>query len=916
LAITSFAQAPDLVHPIAVDVDDKGRVLVVESHTHFRPPQYQGPKADRVRILVDKDGDGKADQIETFFEGTIATMDLAIHPDGSVYLATRNEILRLVDENQDGKAERTQRIVFLETKGNYPHNGLSGLAFDARGDLYFGMGENLGEPYALQGSDGAILRGGGEGGRMFRCDRLGKGLRSVATGFWNPFGAGRDPFDRVFVVDNDPDASPPCRLLHLVPGGDYGFQFRYGRSGRHGFQSWNGELKGTLPYASGTGESPCEVVSYESDAFPAEYRGHLLVPVWADHRVERYEIQPRGASFQGIRKPFIQGGKEFRPSGLAVAGDGSVFVTDWVSQSYELHGKGALWRIQAKTPGSLPRLLDPSKAILHPDRTTREKAATSLAKTAKGKSLLKDAAQNPDSRIRATALTALAVEGDRSVDWKAIASHDPEVGVRELAVKALISLGESVDEWVDSKHPPTVRALAIDAMSEAKVEAVYPDLLCEKDPFLFHAAVHRLARSTQWLKTNSTRALADPDQRMGIVLAWGASGTPESREVVTRYLEDQNPEVRFLAIKAISDHDWKESLPQLKTLAMNDSLDVRSLMGVMTAMGRLENLPVNEDALVGRFADRLTSANSTLAGKIQAMRAIPAHHARAKNLPWNSLFRDPSPELKVETLRLIQDQGSKKEADSIQKLAQDTKQPEAVRCQAIATIGSLGVAPPSFFLAFLNESSRGIREEALRALAQIPLSAGDKKLLESSPLRNEPGTKDLVGRLLQGPKPVRPTAQDIGAWVAKFEAKGDAEAGRRIFEHPRLANCARCHAVDGRGARVGPDLSLMGNTNRRWLLESLLQPANSIAPHYQAYTIETNDGRLRAGILQRTYLDESTFIDQQGQPFTVAATDMVAMTPRKDSLMPEGLLDLLTDQEILDLLTFLETRKSAGTSDR
>jgi putative heme-binding domain-containing protein len=108
----------------------------------------------------------------------------------------------------------------------------------------------------------------------------------------------------------------------------------------------------------------------------------------------------------------------------------------------------------------------------------------------------------------------------------------------------------------------------------------------------------------------------------------------------------------------------------------------------------------------------------------------------------------------------------------------------------------------------------------------------------------------------------------------------------------------------------------MGNTNRRWLLESLLQPASSIAPHYQAYTIETNNGRVRAGILQRTYLDESTFIDQQGQPFTVAATDMVAITPRKDSLMPEGLLDLLTDQEILDLLTFLETRKSAGTSDR
>ncbi|HVL14805.1 MAG TPA: hypothetical protein VM529_19695, partial [Gemmata sp.] len=100
----------------------------------------------------------------------------------------------------------------------------------------------------------------------------------MATGFWNPFGSGRDIFGRLFVVDNDPDASPPCRLLHVVEGGDYGFQFRYGRAGRHPFQAWNGELPGMLPMVAGTGESPCEVISYESDGLPAEYRGELLVP--------------------------------------------------------------------------------------------------------------------------------------------------------------------------------------------------------------------------------------------------------------------------------------------------------------------------------------------------------------------------------------------------------------------------------------------------------------------------------------------------------------------------------------------------------------------------------------------------------------------------------------------------------------
>src|SRR5206468_2195038 len=106
--------------------------------------QYEGPAHDRIRVVEDTDSDGQADRFTTFFEGTTFTMDLAVHHDGSVYVATRREILRLRDNNNDGVADEKQRIVQLETTGNYPHNGLSGLAFDFAGNLLFGMGENLG----------------------------------------------------------------------------------------------------------------------------------------------------------------------------------------------------------------------------------------------------------------------------------------------------------------------------------------------------------------------------------------------------------------------------------------------------------------------------------------------------------------------------------------------------------------------------------------------------------------------------------------------------------------------------------------------------------------------------------------------------------------------------------------------------
>src|SRR5262249_50872092 len=136
LIIERVAVQPDIVHPVNLACDHKGRLLVIESHTHFRPANYQGPKRDRIRLFESTKGDGKLDRITTFFEGTTATMDIVVHPvDGAVYIATRNEILRLEDTKGAGKADKQQRVVFLDTKGDYPHNGLSGLAFDSKGNL-------------------------------------------------------------------------------------------------------------------------------------------------------------------------------------------------------------------------------------------------------------------------------------------------------------------------------------------------------------------------------------------------------------------------------------------------------------------------------------------------------------------------------------------------------------------------------------------------------------------------------------------------------------------------------------------------------------------------------------------------------------------------------------------------------------
>ncbi|MCO6457865.1 MAG: hypothetical protein J5I93_21380, partial [Pirellulaceae bacterium] len=404
LKIELFAEQPAIVTPTGIDVDQAGRVWVLESNTHFPPDQYARHASDRLYVMRDDDGNGRADLVSVFADGFTHAMSVAARPDvpgrTSVFVASRAAVWLLTDLDGDLQADQRRAILKLETEGNYPHNGLAGFAFDATGWMYVGLGENLGAPYELVGSDGRRLSGGGEGGNVYRLRPDGSELQLWATGFWNPHASCLDAFGRLFTVDNDPDSRPPCRLLHVVEGGDYGYRFRNGRKGLHPFTAWNGELPGTLPMVAGTGEAPSGIVAYESDGLPDDYQGNLLVTSWGDHRLDRYRLEPRGVSFTAQAEPFVRGGEDFRPVGLAVAPDGSLYCTDWVKRDYKLHGYGRVWKISAVAAREQP-VLDvtavgaeqPTSRLLELLKSrrleVRRAAARQLATTAAGRDALR-----------------------------------------------------------------------------------------------------------------------------------------------------------------------------------------------------------------------------------------------------------------------------------------------------------------------------------------------------------------------------------------------------------------------------------------------------------------------------------------------------------------------------------------------
>ncbi len=165
----------------------------------------------------------------------------------------------------------------------------------------------------------------------------GRELRRMAQGFWNPFGLVVRKDGEIFAAENDPGSRPPCRLLQVVEGADYGFQWVYGSAPVHPFVAWNGELRGTLGMIHPCGEGPSAIVTLG---------GGVLIPSWSNHAIDYFPLERSGAGYRSRRVEVLSGSESFRPVAMAQASETTYFVTDWVFSSYELHQRGRLWKLE------------------------------------------------------------------------------------------------------------------------------------------------------------------------------------------------------------------------------------------------------------------------------------------------------------------------------------------------------------------------------------------------------------------------------------------------------------------------------------------------------------------------------------------------------------------------------------------
>ncbi len=812
---------PDIVTPTGIDVDGSGRIWIVACHTHFRPTGYEGPEHDEVIVL------GPDGARHVFASRTTTTMNLLLAPEARragyeprpeapwVHLAERSRIVRLRDGDGDGTADVEEGVVTLETVTDYPHNGLAGMAWHPDGDLVFSLGENFGKEWTLTGRDGATLRGTGEGG-VFRCTADGRGLRRIARGFWNPFGITVLPDGEIFAADNDPGSRPPCRLLQVVTGGDYGFQWLYGPSPVHPFVAWNGELRGTLGMIHGVGEGPCAVLPLG---------GGLVVPSWSQHRVDYFAMTRRGAGYDAVRHELVSGGDHFRPTCMARGPDGAFYLADWVFSSYTIHGRGRIWRL------SIDEQSAPWLAPTWPEATPAARRATELR------------------------------EGD--------------------------SAGE--------------------AASRRDLLA----LVRSDDAVLADAALAALCREAEAAGPAALAALA-PEEQAWTLVALRKAGLDASRWV-RAVIDRADGDLLFECLRWIADGDLREFAPEVEAVLARTDLDYRTFEAALAAANTLRGEPgagVTDAKVLGaRLADPATPPR--IKGFI--VRLLPPGDVALAPDRVRELLALGDAALTREVVRTLAVGGDAGSLPLLAEIAADPTKPADLRADAIAGLGASARSEDVDLLVSLAGGARGsVREEALRGLrGRPPESLSSATLASIASARDASRDEaDLVAAITDPAslRADRPEVGDTAAWLARLDAvsgPADPEAGRRIFFHARVGQCGTCHRRDGRGAVVGPDLTLVGRQGDRVsLLRSLLEPDRDVAPQYRAHVLQLTDGTAFTGMLLRSSNVE-VYRDLTGRERRFAPEEIDEAHELRTSVMPAGLPLGLTDRELRDVLAWL-----------
>jgi len=360
LQVELFAHEPMLINPTAIDIDPKGRVWVTEAvnyrctHRGVPRPRKNG---DRIRILIDENGTGKATSAATFYEGPEleAPLGICVIPSTDrktlrILVAQSPDILEFTCKDANNPVADGPPKKFLTGFGGTDHDhGVHGLNVGPDGKLYFTVGDA--GVTGLQSADGTGRKWQSNdtdcrAGTVWRCDLDGTNLELIAHNFRNAYECCVNSFGTIWLGDFLDPRTRQSRLCYVMPGGNYGYHprnpdrepERTDKKISGPFDNrrpdpiyWHDDQPGIIPRTVLTGAGqPMGITPYDGSLLPAKFWGDLLHCDAGARVVCAVKARAKGAGFELDREPLLAGTDPwFRPVAVRVAPDGSVFIADW-----------------------------------------------------------------------------------------------------------------------------------------------------------------------------------------------------------------------------------------------------------------------------------------------------------------------------------------------------------------------------------------------------------------------------------------------------------------------------------------------------------------------------------------------------------------------------------------------------------
>ncbi|TDE13399.1 dehydrogenase [Dyadobacter psychrotolerans] len=503
LEATLFASEPNLTNPTNIDVDHRGRVWVLEGY-NYRPAvngKSELGVGDRILILEDKDGDGKADVTKIFYQGPELNAPLGIWVMGNKAIVSQSPYVWLfTDTDGDDKADKKE-ILFKGIGGVQSDAGVHAFVFGPDGKFYFNYG-NAGKQL-VDGHDRPLLDKYEreinfrqyKQGVVFRCDQEFRKVEILAENFHNGFEVAVDSYGTMWQSDQEEPGNAGDRVSYVMENGNFGYidemngnSWRINRTNledeiprRH----WHQNDPGVVPNLIETGSGfPMGMTVYEGDLLPRRFWDQIILADAGLGSLNAFPVKDDGAGYKstGIL-PLVEskGDKWSRPSDVCVAPDGSLIVSDWYDpvigeNKMKDKSRGRLFRIAP--PGIAYKIpvydlnspAEAVKALQSPNLSMRYMAWNACVKLGwkaeeELEKLFRDPILNP--RLRARALWVLNnIEGFnyRSLD---VAFRELNPNLRIVALRAVRQRNSDPTEYIKrltSDPNPQVRrecALAI-----------------------------------------------------------------------------------------------------------------------------------------------------------------------------------------------------------------------------------------------------------------------------------------------------------------------------------------------------------------------------------------------------------------------------------------------------------------------